>query len=478
MRFRKPLASTLVIAVVSATALAVVIQHERTPENPGDFSVTSEMGKDGLVHFSVTCKVARPCWIKAYLLVRKGETRIVETYFPAVVREDSIEYSITYNFAISPEYLDDSTLELAERGIGYSVNPADERHPLPGTGGTDNVFPLKKFAPKAPAKETASPANADYTPNDVLERIGASQKLVSNATFESVWKIFDDGPNSPDGKTRGSTRWERQTFYWDDLGRRRVIVHGGLVSQDGKMLEDEDPSWSDDYFTGEIMVSAGFHPKWDRQGGKPASPKDAEGYNNVIIADAVSGLRQGLESLRNPLEYMYIVAANIIAVAVQRGDGTVRRAEDGRLAVDIKHTDPDNPYAKTVVTVIPQHNWAVESLKSYLSDGNLAREIVCQYKKQADGLWVPIQARHTHWGERKQSDTPYWIWSFEVTKGILNDPSFDQHVFDVRLKPDTWVSDTRYNVSYRIGSEEAVASQLPRYAEDALKAEKNRLPKP
>lgn len=204
MRFPKPLASILVIAALSATALAVVIQGERTPENPGDFSVTSEMGEDGLVHFAVTCKVARPCWIKAYLLVRKGETRIVETHFPAVVREDSIEYSITYNFAISPEYLDDSTLELAERGIGYSVNPADERHPLPGTGGTDNVFQLKKFAP--------SEANADYTPNDVLDRLNASRKPGSgtNTSHPVGGELLPEDSLSAD--------------YWESLDPKSKIV--------------------------------------------------------------------------------------------------------------------------------------------------------------------------------------------------------------------------------------------------------------
>ncbi len=158
MRFRKLPAAILVVATVSTTALAVVVRREWTPDdvkqNPAEFSVTAEMKDDGLVHFAVTRKLAKPCWIQAHLLVRKGETRIVEMRFPAVVREDSI----TYYFAISPEYLDDSTLELAERGIGYAVNAADERHPLPGTGGTDNVFQLEKFAPKTPAKKTASPA--------------------------------------------------------------------------------------------------------------------------------------------------------------------------------------------------------------------------------------------------------------------------------------------------------------------------------
>jgi thiol-disulfide isomerase/thioredoxin len=391
----------------------------------------------------------------------------------------------TLQFSLSPEDIAESTFELSEHGLGDVGD-------VPAAGGTDYQFRLSEFVPEKFRKSALVgsahfagvvrddsaklAANADYTPNDVLDRLNASRKAVSNATFDSVWKTFDDGSKSPDGKTRGSTRWERQTFYWDDLGRRRIMAHGGPVSQDGRMLEEEDPGLSDEYFTGEITVSGGFHPKWDRQGGKPASPKDArnaEGYRNVIISDAASGLRRGLESIRNPLEYMHIVAANTIGVAVQRGDGTVRGAKDGRLAVDITHTDPDSPYARTVVIVMPEQNWPVESLRSYMGDGNLAREIVCDYKKQEDGLWVPIRLRHTHWGERKQGDLPYWIWSCEVTKGILNDPSFDQHVFDLRLKPDTWVSDTRYKVSYRIGRKEAVASDLDRYAAEARKAEED-----
>ena len=157
MRFCKLLAAILVVAAVSTTALAVVVEREWTPDdmkqNPGEFSVTAKMGDDGLIHFEVIRKLAKPRWVQASLVVRKGKTRIVETHFPAFVREDSI----TYVFEISPEYLDDSTLELAERGIGYSVNAKDERHPLPGTGGDDNVFRLKLFAPKAPAKKTVSP---------------------------------------------------------------------------------------------------------------------------------------------------------------------------------------------------------------------------------------------------------------------------------------------------------------------------------
>jgi hypothetical protein len=315
-----------------------------------------------------------------------------------------------------------------------------------------------------PAGCLASPANADYTPSDVLNRIVASQKAVSNAMFECVWKTRMDGLTLPDGRTVGSPKWEQQTFYWDNLGRRRNLLHGGALSQDGKQMEDEDPGSTDRLFNGEIVVNTSSHPKWTSNGLKPASPKDAVGYTAVIIGDAAAPIRSGLESERNPLEYMRNVAVSDLATAVKNGTAAAQPADNGRVAVEIKHTGPDTPYAKTLITVTPNHNWAIESVRSYRSDGELAREVVCDYKEQADGLWVPIRLRHTHWGDRSQDDKPYFEWSFEATEARLNDPSFDPHVFDVRLKPDSAVSDTRYGIAYRVGKEGATASDLARYA--------------
>jgi hypothetical protein len=159
MRFYKLLAAILVVAAVSTTALAVVVKTEWTPEfvkqNPGAFSVTSEMRSDGLVHFKViqTHKLAGARWVVASLVVRKGDTRVAESHFPAVVREESV----TYYFAISPDYMADSAFELSENGLGEVAGDAG-RHPLPMPGGAINVFHLKDFAPKSPAKQAASPA--------------------------------------------------------------------------------------------------------------------------------------------------------------------------------------------------------------------------------------------------------------------------------------------------------------------------------
>jgi hypothetical protein len=315
-----------------------------------------------------------------------------------------------------------------------------------------------------PANCLASPANTDYTPSEVLNHITASQKAISNATFECVWKTRMDGLPLPDGRTVGSPKWEQQTFYWDSPGRRRNLLHGGPLSQDGKQMEDEDPSSTDRLFNGEIVVNTSSHPKWTRDGLKPASAKDAVGYSSVIVGDAAAPIRSGLESERNPLEYMRNVVLSDLTTTVKNGNAATQSADNGRVAVEIKHTGSDTPYVKTLISLAPNHNWAIESVRSYRNDGKLAREVVCDYKEQADGLWVPVRLRHTHWGDRSQTDAPYFEWSFETTKARFNDPSFDPHVFDVRLKSDTAVSDTRYGIAYRVGKEGATASDLDRNA--------------
>ena len=80
---------------------------------------------------------------------------IAETHFPAFVREDST----TYYFAVAPEYIADSTLELAERYIN-EIKDSGGLHapPLPAPDGIDNVFPLREFAPKAILKKTVPTA--------------------------------------------------------------------------------------------------------------------------------------------------------------------------------------------------------------------------------------------------------------------------------------------------------------------------------
>lgn len=304
----------------------------------------------------------------------------------------------------------------------------------------------------------------------VCREIQASRRRVSNATFDCVWKTFMIEREGPKGITLPATQhWEKQAFWWDNLGRRRNILQRRSLSADGDKLADDDPYVKDTLYNGEVVVHAKSYANRTRVGERPKSPEKATGYVPVIIGDAASPLRRGLESERNPLEYIWNIAMPEIKKAVDDKAITAASANDGTITLSILHEDGKSVYVKSVIEVAPPRNWAIDSVRSYRNDGGLARELVFDYKAQADGIWVPVRGRHRHWGDRDVNDVPYFDWGFEATKAVYNDPAFDQHVFDVKLPPDAAVSDTRYNVTYRIGSETAIAADLARYAADARK---------
>ena len=91
----------------------------------------------------------------------------------------------------------------------------------------------------------------------MLRELKASQDRISNATFECVWKTVMEAQEGPDGVSLpANRRWEKQTFYWDDLGRRRNVLQRGPLSDAGEMLDDDDPYVSDTIYNGEIVVNS------------------------------------------------------------------------------------------------------------------------------------------------------------------------------------------------------------------------------
>jgi hypothetical protein len=143
--------ATLFVVAISVSASAIVIQIEATPafvrENPQLFSVTAEKQGDGLIHFKVVYKVSEPRWLVAHLVVWKDNKRVLESSFPAVVRERQA----TYWFSMLPEYVGKSVFELSDSGVikvGDQIVGGEE-------GGTEYVLQLGRFAPRGqpPARQ-------------------------------------------------------------------------------------------------------------------------------------------------------------------------------------------------------------------------------------------------------------------------------------------------------------------------------------
>lgn len=143
MQFRLSIAVIAVLTLISATVFAVVVKQQVTPEyletHPQAFAVKSERRDDGLVQFTVTRKPGKPHYLVATLTIRRDDSLVAETSFPAFVREDSV----VYHFAVRPEHLAQSEFEISERSFGD-----DERRPVPLPGGTDYQILLKDFAPE------------------------------------------------------------------------------------------------------------------------------------------------------------------------------------------------------------------------------------------------------------------------------------------------------------------------------------------
>jgi len=312
----------------------------------------------------------------------------------------------------------------------------------------------KTNAPKQEAVPTAS---------EILNRLRESRDLLENAVIESNWEEVWDGTLKS---------WEEQTFYWDNVGRRRIVFRNGTLGPNGaKLSAAESPQWVDIVFNGEILVDQRYFPNRDRAGAILKNPTEAAGYRAAIVSDAQAPARKALDTHRNPLEYLRnnIVIRDLEEALNRRAKVGVTRKGAHVFSVDFEEI-AKHPMGLTHSTAVvdADKGWSVLSLESYDDKNKLNRQITFAYDKQGDGLWFPVKGVHKHWGPKKEpSEVPIFEWRFTTVRARLNDPNFQESVFAVAFEPDTAISDTRYQVAYRIGTQAASGAELVSLAEKA-----------
>jgi hypothetical protein len=140
------IALVITISLVADRASAALRQVSVTPatvkEKGGKFSIIAERREDGLIHFRITYRLPRPQYLVAHFELRDDETTLLKTDTPSFVREASA----TYNVALSPKHLADSTFELSENAFGESG-----RDPVALPGGTIFQIDLEAIGKGAPA---------------------------------------------------------------------------------------------------------------------------------------------------------------------------------------------------------------------------------------------------------------------------------------------------------------------------------------
>ncbi len=310
----------------------------------------------------------------------------------------------------------------------------------------------------------SSDPHAQPTPKEILSELTSRRDALENANIESTWEELYDGV---------ATSWEDQHFLWDSLGRRRVVYSHGRYEKDGKRARPSanDADTTDTLFDGEIVAYQQYFSQRDRVGQSLEQRSPAGGYRTAIISDAQAPLRRDLESHRNPKEYLSRIVIRelgraipdnrIVGVTTDDKDPQVYKIE-WREPADTKQS-----WERSVAVIDAAHGWTITSLQSFAKGDRILRTIAYEYQQGANGMWLPTAGSHKHWGDRSQKENPVFEWRFKIPKCQFNDPALGDSAFALKLADDTAVSDTRYKVNYRVGTDGALKSDLARLVEKA-----------
>jgi hypothetical protein len=130
------------LATIPSVAGALTVLNPVTPDtvrqDPKAWTIKVEKTDGGMIAFTITHALKEPQYVVASLRIRKGDEAVLESHFPAFVREGSA----IYYFAVAPSHVQDSSFELSVSSFAHA-NGQDV--PLPGS--LISLIRLKDFAP-------------------------------------------------------------------------------------------------------------------------------------------------------------------------------------------------------------------------------------------------------------------------------------------------------------------------------------------
>jgi hypothetical protein len=295
------------------------------------------------------------------------------------------------------------------------------------------------------------------SPQEFAKRYRARQQSIQTATVRSTWEDFKDGK---------PTRRDRQTIYIDMLGRRRLQMQSEQRQEDGTWVPHEQVPYEwDRLFDGSLTASMTFDPRKDRVGNTPKEGSKSKGYRTAQIFDG----RKDVDDARTALTF----ADGIITIL----ESTIKN----KIPVDVKdetesqvtfHFADDKDGEFWICEADKTRDWEPVVIARVDQSGKAIMRTDFEYATTSFGLLYPQKGIHRYYGDRSEQDTPLWETRFEVTECKINEPDFDEDIFKIALYPDTAVFDSRYDVNYRVGTENTYTSQLAALAQSALEAQK------
>lgn len=295
-------------------------------------------------------------------------------------------------------------------------------------------------------------SDVDTPAEEFLRRYRARETSVQTCVVKSTWLDFVDGQPA---------RRDRQTLYFDSLGRRRLQMESEQPSAEGGWEPHEEvPRHWDKIFDGELTASIVFEPHKDRRG-RDIRPGEKGGYRGAQIFDGA----WEITTQRAPITF---------------ADGIVDRLESA--LQNNQHIEIESETIASATMLFPDQTsgylWRLEIDKErdlvpvviarVDTDGKVIMATVFEHALASSGVWYPRAATHRYYGDRSEGDVPLRETRFEVTNIEINDPAFRESVFTIALAPDTAVWDSRYDASYRVGEEQVHTARLAALAAAAL----------
>jgi hypothetical protein len=293
---------------------------------------------------------------------------------------------------------------------------------------------------------------------DYLNRLNATKNSISNASIKCTWKSEMDGT---------APSFEMQEVTFDDLGRARirsVLEHN--VPKEGADIDN--PDFHETIFNGEVLAYIKKYSSLNSSG-LPVKKGESPGYFPVILSDAKSALRDSLDATRNPITFGFNTVIPIVENMIE-AEATPNIVINGDIHTFKATFIPDGQKEDRVVELelkVTELFCLPVSMTVLTMSNVVSVDYSAQFTFTEAGQWLPAQGSYIIWGDKGREGKPYLSWSYDVLSAKINDPRFDASIFDIVLPPEAAVSDTRHNITYRLGEDSLAAENLDKLAVEA-----------
>ncbi len=293
---------------------------------------------------------------------------------------------------------------------------------------------------------------------EILAHLRQRDELVQNLHMEAAYQDLEEGKLS---------RWEEQTSYRDDLGRIRIITESGAYDTEGAPTRPPKQARTNAIYDGEKTVVARLHTGLDNKG----QVVDGAEYRAAQVFDTSKSSPWNLAKRRNP----FADSTNRVVMGLEEAlvDGrpvSVERVDTAGNAYRVSYSEFYGEELLHCLAVIDgDRDWVVTQVDLFDDEQHLVRTAKYDYQEE-EGNWVPTRGSDRFLGERNADAVPLRETRFTADVVRVNDPAFDESVFDVVLEAGTAVQDTRYQVSYQVGTEGAIGDNLYALAQEAKRS--------